>query len=181
VKIGIDPAGFHAEYRELIPTVLEPLIARWPGAIKEVRAYRGEPDDRSLGYEQGGQICLNRFWFGRPIEVLRAADTRGREISKSPGVASFHGQMAEPEHVLVHEFSHGVRVLIGDAALRFARDGFADAIIDPRLAVTQYALADPEEWFAETFTAGQIGAAAERANEQVGALLKWLEEDLPRC
>ena len=159
----IDLAAFHPTYHAPMQDTFADLTRRYPVAnLQKVLAF-DRPGDESMGYATKNAIHLNRHWFSKPLDVLRRAAIGGRILRGAEGVAAWHDDMDEPRHVLTHEFGH----LLADALpgyAAFARDGWLAATREPGLAASGYSLADPDEWFAETFAAAELGARGEQAD-----------------
>ena len=106
-----------------------------------------------------GVISLNAYWFrDRPLEELRD-EARDGYLFSLPGsaqVMKWHGGMPEPQHCLAHEFGHILRDAI-PGAIEWAREVWEAATHNPADAISGYALAGPEEFFAEAFAAYRLG------------------------
>ena len=170
----VDFTDFHQSFRADIGRTVGNLVDRYPSAPFHGVVPFEKPGDRSLGYEDGGTVHLNLFWFGRPKANLLAAAVEG-DRRGARGIARWHGGMPEPVHVLTHEFGHvlagGVKDDLGFG--RLLRDGFGAARLRPSLAISGYALADRDEWWAETFAASEL-ADADVDNPQIGAVSRYL-------
>lgn len=164
--------GLHPSYDAPVRGTYDRLAATFPAArLRAVRTFR-HTGDESLAYESSGAIHLNLFWFGRDLGHLVRASAAGR-ISGEPGMADWHDGMAEPRHVLTHEFGHVLA-----HSLRGYRE-FADrmhreVLRDPTRAATGYAVLNPNEWWAETFAASLLGDVGAMRNSQVRAVREFI-------
>lgn len=155
-------ADAHPYYREAIPQVLRALAARYPrAALRRVCLYPARPRDESMGnVNERGVIALNPRWFAADPDVLRRAATGRTAFPLGDGrQVAYHGSMiAEPLHVLTHEFGHVVQYDV-DGWERFTSPLLREARADPSLAPAGYALANATEYWAELFAACELGAA----------------------
>lgn len=148
------------------------LKRRYPaGANVSVGIYEPQSDDdRSLGYAERNHIVLNGYWFSRRPIYLRLAAFQGRKSGDS-SVAKWHGDMREPGHVLSHEFGHVLaNAFHGNRAFEaFCEEGFSQTLANPSAALTGYALANADEWWAETFASSEVGGIVAMRSSQVRA------------
>jgi DNA topoisomerase-1 len=146
-------------------------LGRFPWVpLKTVKIYQPDPDDRSLGNaDDRGVIALNSLWFKGDPEVLQRAAVEGVIVPADGHSIPWHRAVAEPEHVVIHEFGHVATEALEDwqGAVEEAR---AAAIANPELAPSGYALGGPPEYFAEAFANLLMGLA--RPDE--AALIKGL-------
>ena len=153
-----DLAKAHADYRGLIPPIIDTLLAKYPrAALREV--YVGDPRnerDQSMGYfdQDNDKIWLNSFWLGKPLKVLR-------EAALSP--PHFHGKMVEePRHVLCHEVMHAVEYGMGFRQMNARIERvWNEVTMDPSTAPADYACVNPTEFFAELGACVEMGLATE--------------------
>lgn len=139
-----------------------------------IDVYQPEGFDQSLGSASDGWIHLNGFWFSDPIYKLQEAAKVGDRRPQSD-IATFHGGMAEPEHVITHEFWHLMAEQAYQRDLKLmsvVRIGYQIALAKPSLAVTGYALANEQEWLAETGAALDMGVTD---NEQIEWLSRFIK------
>ena len=165
--------GFHPTQAGPMSEALEQVNARYDIA-PELSIYEPKRGDTSLGYTEGTGIHMNALWFSEPVEKLQAAAVRGNR-NGDHRVASWHGGMVEPFHVTWHEAGHvlwNARLKDLSEFVRFAKDGYAAALREPRLAITGYSLADAGEFFAENFSAAHL---TDGSNPQVAELRRLLE------
>jgi hypothetical protein len=155
--VKYDLAKAHADYRGLIPPIVEALLAKYPrAALREV--YVGDPrndKDISLGYydEDTKKIWMNSYWFQQSPLVLQKA------AKSSP---LFHGRMtAEPEHLVHHEFGHSVDWADHQKIAARRKEVWVAATKDPKSAVAAYGLTNDTEYYAELFAAVELGLASE--------------------
>lgn len=151
---------FHPRYEELIDEIFGRLQARYPQV--HLRAIACVPpssaQDKSMGSELDGVISFNAYWFGRHPSFLQSA-------AKTPPL--FHGPMTdEPLHVFTHEFAHALAEGVTGLPERVKRL-WEDATGDPESAPTEYALANPTEYFAELFSLCELGLAGESHRQQL--------------
>lgn len=156
--------ALHPDFRIEIEAQLAALCAAYPEVdLGAVRLFRKYADDRSLGSVEGSDILLNAYWFAQPREKLAAAALLGREAAPY-GTPLWHGGMTEAEHLIAHEFGHLLSSATPGAG-EFAKAGHAAALADPAIAVSGYALVDPDEWFSETFAGMRLGAPSPQVGE----------------
>lgn len=154
------PASLHPEYKDEVETTLSALCEAFPQVVlTEVRMFSDE-GDRSLGRAKGNTIELNAYWFARPKQVMLDAVDDSRN-STPFGAPKWHGGIGgakgEVKRLLNHEFAHLLAEYL-TGYRTFARRHHREALANPELAVSGYALCDDEdEWFAETFAALRLG------------------------
>lgn len=133
-----------------------------------------KPDDRSLGYTGKGKIYLNAFWFAQPRAAFDTQVMKARS-SAPPGYPPWHGRIGgfdhEVERLITHEFGHLLADTL-DGYKEFASAGHSAVLADPTMAVSGYALVDPDEWFAEVFSALRLGGSG---SVQIVEVDKFLE------
>lgn len=166
----------HPDFRIDVETTLSALSAAYPQVPSpRLELYQPLPGDRSLGRAERDAILLNSYWFSRSRADFDAAvlEARGATL---PGIPLWHGgiggQAHEVERFLTHEFGH----LLSDTLPGFRKFAFKQwksAIDTPDVAVSGYALLDPDEWFAETFAAYRLGGSG---SVQVGHLAGYLAQ-----
>ncbi len=167
--------GVYPDQIYRISQILGQLDREYPGTLHSVETY-SRPGDESLANEDAGVISLNLFWFSKPLLVLQDAFLKGNAISHGvEGVAAWHDKMRQTDHLMYHEFAHCLRTKIGTKALQFARNGHQDALKNPEIAATGYALVDPEEWWSETFAALKCGREHAWAGPQAQSMKAFLE------
>lgn len=170
----IDPR-LHADFRPQAETTLDGLLRSYPRVAPfRLTLYDPPPSDFSLGNcDRPGEIALNAFWFATPRRRFDAAVEDGR-ASTPPSTPPWHGHIGglahEFDRLLCHEFGHLLMAATSGAA-GFARKEHADAVADPRLAVSGYAALDSDEWWAETFAAMRLGGAG---SPQVAEMMAFL-------
>lgn len=155
--IDVPTDQLHPTYRQVVGPELEQLMAAYPACpLKEVKVRRGPAHDRSLAdADTPGVITLNAYWFtDRPMTELEDEAGRGYlfTLPGSEQVIRWHGGMREPRHVLAHEFFHVLSAVLLEYKT-FASDGWEAATRIPGTVVSGYALAGPDEWFAEACAA----------------------------
>jgi hypothetical protein len=148
-------AGLHPTFERPVVDTLRGLSLDYPLVeLRRVLLFE-RPGDNSIAHASvPGEIALNARWFGRPIEELRTA-ARERHIIRLGELAlAWHGDMEEPHHVLAHEFGHCLQDAL-PAWEAFAITHWRAACRDPVgcRPVSGYALAGPDEWWADTFAA----------------------------
>jgi hypothetical protein len=163
--VNIDLSAAHQDYREIIPPLLDELLARYPRA--RVSSLRVGPPRReldvSMGYydEDTGEIRLNAHWFARPVAVLRQA------AASEP---LYHGPMTdEPRHVLCHEVFHGIQHSV-DGILPRMEEAWRWSTRRPRLMPADYGLSCPVEHFAELGALCDMGYG----DPEQRAVLAWI-------
>lgn len=169
-------ARLHPDFRPGVEAVLEALCAAYPNVKFDGLQLYGPPaGDESLGCTDGNRILLNAGWFTEPEAKLDQAIVEGR-VATPPGVPLWHGGIGSLEHeverLVCHEFGHLVAQTIGKSAQRFADRGHRAVLAEPDIAVSGYAITDPEEWFAEVFAAMRLGAAGSRQVAEMAAFLE---------
>lgn len=127
-----------------------------------------------MGFATGDcTISLNGFWFERPRRVFieQVLSARAATPEEFP---LWHGGVGgvdrEFERLLTHEFGHLVAA-VTQGSRDFAARSFDAAVDDPSLAVSGYALVDPDEHWAELFAALIIGGSD---SPQVGEMREFL-------
>ena len=166
----IDPA-LHRDFLGPVEATLGVLEDVYPQArLASVRLFE-RPGDRSLAHVEGHSIVLNAYWFAEPSRKLAAAALAGRQ-SLPYGMPLWHGGMSDEEgtHLLTHEFGHLVAAGT-EGSVVFAKAAHAAVVADPVLAVSGYAIVDPDEWWGETFAALRLGAAASPQVAEMEAFL----------
>lgn len=154
----------HPWYQFVIRDQIWQLIEKYPqAALKRVRIYQPtSSDDVSLGHTiDKGIISLNEYWFSRPPEVLqREADSWPLMPNRGGRLIKWHGEMnREPEHCVTHEFFHVLADSVPDID-ELAAAGWLEDTSDPSAVVSGYALTNPDEWWAESATAAELGLRA---------------------
>lgn len=167
----------HANYRPVAEAEFDSLVAFYPTKLVRLDLYDPLAGDTSLGHcTSADAIELNAYWFAEPRVKLDMAVARGRECEPQHAMA-WHGRIGgvdgEFRRLLCHEYGH---LLAVPDAPAFSRRGHAMAIANPAVAVSGYALVDPQEWWAETFAALRLGGSG----PQVGELAAFLLEHLSR-
>ncbi len=166
----------HPSFAVPIAVTLHRLRERY-GVDARVKLYEPDLSDRSMAYTEGTTIHLNPFWFDAPIEKLRGAAVRGN-VRGDPAAPLWHGGMDdEPTHVITHEFFHALanaRLQHEPMFREFASRGYGRALANPVLAVSGYALANLDEWLAETFAAAELGLEGNVQVDEARALLDGL-------
>jgi hypothetical protein len=166
--VNISP-GLHPDFRGVVEAVVGSLDAVYPVArVAGVDLFERD-GDRSLAHVAGRTIVLNAHWFARPRAVLDEEAKVGREAARY-GMPLWHGGMGEPEHLLTHEFGHVLAAAL-PASGKLSGRGHAAALVDPAVAVSGYALVDPDEWWGETFAALRLGHAASPQVAEMEAFL----------
>lgn len=167
----------HPSFAVPIASTLHRLRERY-GVDARVKLHEPDSCDRSMAYTEGTTIHLNPFWFDSPITVLRSAAAMGN-VRGDPTATLWHGGMVdEPTHVVTHEFFHAlwnVRLHREPGFREFVSGGYERALADPALAVSGYALANPDEWLAETFSAAELGLDGNAQVDTARALLERLQ------
>jgi hypothetical protein len=179
VKLTIELMKFnlgkaHPEYRQIIPSVLTGLLAKYPFVpLKEVHLFDPATEDQSMGNATvPGVIALNSFWFAQDPELLRDAGQSDIMVCINGYDIAWHGKMVnEPEHLLTHEFGHILSQVLPEWH-DWTCSRWEKAMINPQLAPSGYALGTPSEYFAEMFALVELGLADETQTEDFYRLLK---------
>lgn len=153
LKFELDKAA--PEFQPIIQRRIIELTHKYPEA-KLTRVYVGtprKPKDISMGYydEHKFEIWFNDYWMSKPDMLVSAAKAQPH----------FHGEMIdEPIHVITHEFGHALELGLKDPAARMKKIWLA-ATKDPKKSPAQYGLVNETEYWAELFTACELGLANE--------------------
>lgn len=165
--IAFDLAGLHPSFERVVVDTLRGLDADYPhDCVRLVRL--ADLGDSLADADQPGVINLNREWFSAPLtELSKFSKPEDQLVWVSPEIQLlWHGGMVEPQHVLTHEFAHQLAVKLPWAAA-WAEERWRAALADPvhRRAPSGYALADPDEFWADAFAAMRLGYPSELAAE----------------
>lgn len=152
MPIEFDLRGLHPTFRRPVVDVLVQLDEDFPlDCVRRVALYDGPEGDHSMGHSDiPGLIRLNRFWFARPIDELEAAARTNEVVPWPGGDIPWHGGMAEPQHLLTHEFFHQLQNRVEWCP--FAERGWRGCCEDPvnQRPPTGYAASGPDEYWGET-------------------------------
>ncbi len=160
--IDFDLGSAHPDYQSLIEQTLTKLAERYPLAKPKLVALYG-PDKNDLSMAtvtKKSSICLSAYWFTKPPEVLRSESKKGGD---------WHGGMLEPEHVIHHEAGHVVADNV-PGWREWATPRWKVATADEAWRVTGYALANPDEFWAECFAGVCLGLDHPRCAEMADFL-----------
>lgn len=148
-------AGIHPSYERVVVDLLRGLDADYPfGGLKRVVLFAREGDHSIADASEPGEIKLNSYWFGKPIEVLQEASNRLNYVYLGNGITiPWHGRVSEPAHVLAHEFGHCLQYVI-PGWKDFATVHWSAACRDPVNCrpVSGYSFISPDEFWADTFS-----------------------------
>lgn len=176
------PPGLHDDYKALMSSILETLSEAYPIVPPITVKLTDKDGDESLGAAVGDTIELNARWFAEPKVILDQAIIQARKTTP-PEAPAWHGHIggAEQEFVrfLTHEFGHLMASEL-TGYKKFAQVGHKAARRDPEIAVSGYALVDPDEWWAETFAALRLGAPSKQVAELQAFLDQALLDQDPR-
>jgi hypothetical protein len=166
VVIDFDLEGLHPSFERPVVDILNRLDVDYPiGALRRVTVRPEKPGDESMASaDKPGEIVLHGRWFGRPIEELQAAARYRNIINLRPTQLpiAWHGDMAEPDHVLSHEFGHCLQDVLPEWQT-FAQIHWLASCQDPVHCwpVSGYALVGINEWWADTFAAMRLNILCE--------------------
>jgi hypothetical protein len=156
--VRLELGAMHPRYPMIIERILRPLVRDYPRALNKITTFEPYKRDRSLGYASSDRsIHLNKFWFKQAPEVLMDAAKIGMQWRFSE-LPKWHAEMQEPDHVVIHEFAHCVRLLMGASAEDFCSIQFEKVRRNPKIAPTGYCLVSPEECWADTFALTRLSA-----------------------
>lgn len=171
--------GLHPTYTRTVIDTLRGLDVDYPlNALRRVQLSSWDSDVSLASAGEPGEITLNEYWFGRPVEVLQQA-ARDRPIIYLAGgecPVPWHGPMEEPHHTLAHEFGHCLSNVVPQWR-DFAETHWRAACRDPVACrpVSGYALTGPDEFWADNFAALRLGVDCE-----VARLMRDLLEEVLR-
>ncbi len=149
----------HPAYKVGIERILCGLADKYPWAgLRYVGLFEPTDVDRSLGRtEDGGKIYFNKRWFTQPPYILNEASRTNYKVLINGQEVLWHGKMLqEPLHVCTHEFGHVIAQQLPEYR-DLAKSGWKASTTNNEHAVSGYALANPDEWWAETFCAVELG------------------------
>lgn len=176
------PPGLHDDYRNLTSSILAALSEAYPIVPSITVKLTDKDGDESLGAAVGGTIELNARWFAEPKVILDQAIIQARKTTP-PDAPAWHGHIGgaeqEYERFLTHEFGHLLATKLPGYE-DFARAGQRAALSAPEIAVSGYALVDPDEWWTETFAALRLGAPSKQVAESQAFLDNALLDQDPR-
>lgn len=169
MEIEFALGGLHPTFVRPVVDTLLGLDADYPlAALRKVSVFSRSNDHSMASADRPGEIALNLYWFGRPINVLQEAARERNQlylvylgaIDRVP--LSWHGDMEEPHHVLAHEFGHCLQDVI-PSWREFAESHWRQSCRDPVHCrpVSGYALVGPDEWWADTFAALRLNVDCE--------------------
>lgn len=151
---GADPA-FERACRD----TYDALVERYPFVpLKLVSLYDPKPGDTSMGVTYpGGRIEFNRYWFAGDPGRLDDAAKRDVMVDADGTRIAWHGEMVqEPEQVIFHEFFHVMSQAL-PKYIGWARRAHLEATLHPELSPSGYAFANPDELWAESMAARELG------------------------
>jgi hypothetical protein len=165
LPIEFNLAELHPTFERPVIDTLRGLDADYPlGALSRVSLFSREGDLSMASADQPGEVKLNLYWFGKSIDVLRAAARERNQIYIGPDriPLAWHGDMEEPHHVLAHEFGHCLQDVIPEWRA-FSETHWLQSCRDPVncLPVSGYTLVGPDEWWADTFAALRLNVSCE--------------------
>lgn len=154
-------AGAHPGYQAIVPVLIGNLVDRYRHCpLRRVALYRPGDHDRSMGNEdQPGVIRLNGYWLEQDPAVLQ------RKAMTPP---FFHGPMiAEPQHLLSHEFGHVLSDSYTDGWRDRALEYWQELTYVPERSPSLYALADIDELVGELFALVDLGFATKKQRSRL--------------
>lgn len=170
--VRFDLASVHPKFVRQIEDTYASLMDLYPRCqLKRVESYTPKPDDRSMGHTEGGVISFNLYWFGRDPKYLVKAAKEMPVVSVNGMEMPWHLPLWEPVHVLHHEFYHALSDAVPGSG-KWSKASWTLATANPGIAPTGYALANPDEFWAEAGTAYEFGYANAALSREMERMLK---------